>query len=94
MASFAPVALITAGLAASEQAACEAAFSFDGASAYRQECDEFDATIYGGLLTAAVLVGVGIPLIVIGSKREAPRTASLQPWATPYGGGLGFRMDL
>ena len=47
--------------------------------------------------TFRVLAGVGIPLIVIGAKREPlqkpPVVASLTPWLAPHTGGLGLRLD-
>jgi hypothetical protein len=40
------------------------------------------------------LAGAGIPMIVIGGKREPLGTARLAPWASPHGAGLGLRFDL
>jgi len=97
MVSFVPIALLAALVANSEQTSCENGyyFSLDGSSSGRGvNCDRFDATIYGGLLGAAVLAGVGIPLIVIGGKKEPVGTAQLAPWATPHGAGLGLRVNL
>ena len=97
MVSFVPIALLAALVANSEQTSCENGyyFSLDGSTTGRGvNCDRFDATIYGGLLSAAALAGVGIPLIVIGGKKEPVGTAQLAPWATPHGAGLGLRIDL
>lgn len=47
----------------------------------------------GGYVTGGVLAGIGIPLIVIGGKRE-PLSARLTPWVSPHSGGLclGFQL--
>jgi hypothetical protein len=97
MVSFVPIALLAAMVANLEQTACETGnyLSTDDAfSSTGSDCDRFDKTIYGGLLGAAVLAGVGIPLIVIGGKKEPVGTAQLAPWASPHGAGLGLRVDL
>ena len=54
-----------------------------------RDCDGCNPTIYGGLIAAGALVAIGIPLIVIGAKREPVSTAIVTPWATPHGGGSG-----
>jgi hypothetical protein len=97
MVSFVPVALLAALVANSQQSSCESGYyySLDGSSSGRgANCDRYDATIYGGLLSGAVLLGVGIPMIVIGGKKEPVGSAQLAPWATPHGAGLGLRFDL
>lgn len=97
MVSFVPVALLAALVANSQQSSCENGYYYSldgGASGRGVNCDRYDATIYGGLLSAAVLAGVGIPLIVIGGKKEPVGTAQLAPWATPHGAGLGLRFNL
>jgi hypothetical protein len=84
-------------VANAQQSSCEAGYYFSSSGATSGpgiNCDRYDATIYGGLLSAAVLAGVGIPLIVIGGKKEPVGTAQLAPWATPHGGGLKLRFDL
>jgi hypothetical protein len=52
-------------------------------------CD-YQGMVYSGLGATAALLGVGIPLIVTGGRRE-PVTARLMPWIRPDGGGLGVR---
>ena len=96
MVSFVPIALLAAMVANLEQTACESGtyYSAGDVSSLGTNCGRFDVTIYGGLLSAAVLAGVGIPLIVIGGKKEPVGTAQLTPWATPHGVGLGLRVDL
>jgi hypothetical protein len=101
MVSFVPVALIAAAVANNKQNACETggfSFNFDdeGIQTYEGvDCTTYDKTIYGGLISAVVLAGVGIPLIVIGGKKEpAAATATITPWATPRAAGLGLRVDM
>jgi hypothetical protein len=53
-----------------------------------------DNQVLGGLALAAALAGVGIPLWVIGGRRDpAPATpqASIGPWLTPRGDSLAPR---
>lgn len=92
MVSFVPIALLVAMVANLEQSACEGGTYFSGSGS--TNCGRFDATIYGGLITSAVLLGAGIPMIVIGGKKEPVGTARLTPWASPHGAGLGLRLDL
>jgi hypothetical protein len=98
MVSFVPIALLAAWVADLEQGACEGStfFSVDGSESRGSgtNCGRFDATIYGGLIGAGVLAGVGIPLIVIGGKKEPAAFARVAPWATPQSVGLGLRIDL
>jgi hypothetical protein len=97
MVSLAPLALIVAAAAAGQKSTCELADGIYTGSGYVSgtQCDDrYDPTIYGGLISAVVLAGVGIPLIVIGSRREPIRAAVVQPWATPEGGGLRLRLAL
>jgi hypothetical protein len=89
MVSFAPIALITSAIANVEKHGCE-----DGIYGPIRDCDQYNPTIYGGLIAAGALVAIGIPLIVIGAKRDPVGTATVTPWATPHGGGLGLRIDL
>ena len=96
MVSFVPIALLVAWVASIEQSACEHGtyYSGTGIETAGVNCGRFDPTIYGGLLGAAALAGAGIPMIVIGGKREPLGTARLAPWASPHGAGLGLRFDL
>ena len=91
MVSFVPIALLFALVANVEQTSCEGGYY---TSTPGINCGRFDTTIYGGLLTGAALLGVGIPLIVIGGKKEPVGTARITPWATPQGAGLGLRVEL
>ena len=42
------------------------------------------------------MIGVGVPLIVIGSQRVPIRvgSATISPWLTPHGGGAALKLDL
>jgi hypothetical protein len=98
MTALAPVALLVAAAANNEQTYCELGIGdFDddafGVDDNVDSCDDYDKTIYGGLISAAVLAGVGIPLIVIGAKKE-PVTARIMPWATAKSAGFGLRVDM
>jgi hypothetical protein len=91
MLSLAPVALLTSGVARLIKVACDAGDDHG--------CDQdYDPTIYGALLTGVALIGVGVPLVVIGAKKEpvdpAEATATISPWATADGAGIGVRIDM
>jgi hypothetical protein len=89
--SLAPIALITSLTANIQKSNCELGEAYlDGFG----NCDQYDATIYGGLIAAGAFTAIGIPLIIIGARREPAQTATVTPWATPHGGGLGLRVDL
>jgi hypothetical protein len=97
MVSFVPIALLAAMIANLEQSACEGGTYYSAGGTYGTQgtnCGRFDATIYGGLLGSAALLGAGIPMIVIGGKKEPVGLARLAPWASPHGAGLGLRVDL
>ena len=91
MVSLTPVALVVAGFSSLLEELCE----ID--NDHPSSCDNGVVT-YGALLVAAGLVGGGIPLIVIGAKKEpvpaAGATAVIAPWATHNAAGLGIRVDL
>jgi hypothetical protein len=101
MASMAPIALLVAAVANNEQTACErglASLDFGDGSIDTYDgvdCSSYDGRIYGGLISGAVLAGVGIPLIIIGGKKEpVAATATITPWATPRAAGLGLRVEM
>jgi len=96
MVSFVPIALLAAWVADIEQGQCEGNY-YDFGTGQRTQgvnCDRFDPTIYGGLISAAVLLGVGVPLIIVGGKKEPLGTAQITPWASPHAGGLALRLKL
>lgn len=96
MVSFVPVALFAAWIADIEQTNCERGHPLLGPSGATPgtNCDRYDPTIYGGLISAAVLLGAGVPMIIVGGKKEPLGNAKLTPWATPHAGGLSLRVDL
>lgn len=105
MVSFTPIALLVAAVANAQQTVCEVgdySYGIDENGDYGRistagaGCDDYDATIYGGLISAVVLAGVGIPLIVIGAKKEPVNQveARITPWASPQGAGVGLRIDM
>lgn len=50
--------------------------------------------IFGGLVTTGIFVGVGVPLIVIGAKRDPVAVGRVTPWLAPHGAGVGLHFDL
>jgi hypothetical protein len=96
MVSFVPIALIAAWVADIEQSQCEGNYYDFGSGQTTRgvNCDRFDPTIYGGLISAAVLLGAGVPLIIVGAKKEPLGTAQITPWATPQAAGLSLRLKL
>ncbi len=92
MVSLSPVALLIAGVAGLSKGLC----GIDKPDNY--DCTQYDPTIYGSLLSALVLVGVGVPLIVIGATKEpateASASATVGPWATPTAAGIGLRLEM
>jgi hypothetical protein len=98
MVSLTPVALLVALGASVSQSVCKVDnggyYDSSGTyTGYRRDCNN-DGLIYGSLLTAAALVGVGIPLIVIGAKKEPEGSAIIAPWATPTAAGIGLHINL
>jgi hypothetical protein len=97
MVSFVPIALLVSLVANAQQTACEAGdYYFDSSGSFQSSyssCDEYDPTIYGGVIAAVALLGAGIPMIVIGGKRE-PAVARVSPWASPQAAGLKLSLDL
>ncbi len=91
MVSLAPVALVVAGVARLGKGICD----IDD----ERGCDDdYDPTIYGSLLTGVVLLGVGIPLLVVGAKKEPVEEdvarATITPWLTSNAAGVGLRVDM
>ena len=94
MLSFVPIALLASLVADSDQKACEGGDVFSGEVARGTNCGAYDKTIYGGLVVALGLTGGGIPLIIIGGKKEPVGTMQVTPWATRNAGGLALHVDL
>ncbi len=91
MLSLSPVAFLTAGIARLGKGICDVADE-------RRCDDDYDPTIYGALLTGVVFVGVGIPLLVVGAKKEPVEEevakATVTPWLTPSAAGVALRIDM
>jgi hypothetical protein len=96
MVSVAPVALIVSLITSLRQDACEngGSYNFGTERVDDANCGRYDAGIYGGVILGVGLLGAGIPLIIIGGKREPLGTASVAPWATPDSGGIKLRLEL
>jgi hypothetical protein len=67
-----------------------AAVSNEQSSSCGRDC----VTMYGAFISSAVLAGVGIPLIVIGGRKERTAAATLAPWLSGRSGGLQLRVEL
>jgi hypothetical protein len=69
--------------------------SVDGSqgSESHSSCDG-SSLFLGGMAVTGILLGVGIPLIVVGAQREGAPSASVAPWVTPTSAGLGLRLNL
>ena len=50
--------------------------------------------VLGGLATTGVLLGVGLPLLLIGAHRDPVASARIMPWVTPNSAGVGLRFEL
>jgi hypothetical protein len=96
MVSFVPVALVVSMVASLQKESCESGgtYNFETNTRSYGDCGRYDATIYGGVITGVALLGAGIPLIVIGAKRQPLGAARLVPWATPAAAGLKLRLEL
>jgi hypothetical protein len=96
MVSIAPVALLAALVASSQQQSCESPnYYFDGSGSDHTNCGAYDKTIYGGAIVGLALVAAGIPMIVIGGRRDrAGAEARIRPWGSPQAAGLDFQLDL
>lgn len=98
MVSLAPIAFIVSMVGSYQQSNCKHRGVYDLTTSTRTygdvDCSGYDAAIYGGVLTGVALLGVGIPLIVIGAKRKPLGAASVSPWATPEAAGLRLRLVL
>ena len=46
------------------------------------------------LIVGGGLLAAGIPMIVIGGKKEPVGTATITPWLSRQGGGVGVRFDM
>jgi hypothetical protein len=90
MTSLSPLALFAAAVASLRQDACEGLFDARADT----DCSRYDKSIYGGLLVAGSLLAVGVPMIVIGGKKEPAGSAAIGPWLSTRSAGIGLRVDL
>jgi hypothetical protein len=93
MVSISPIPLFAGMIYSLEGASCRGFDSSDDDG----NCLGYQSAAVGLTLTSLALVGLGVPLIVIGGKRvpaKEPWQAELSPYATPDGVGLGLRLKL
>jgi hypothetical protein len=57
-------------------------------------CDEARQRLVGVALVSLALIGVGIPLIVVGAKRVPVRQVTVGPWLAPRQAGLQLHVAL
>lgn len=61
---------------------------------FDSSCDN-DQALLAVSLTSLVMLGVGIPLIVAGAKRETPKAqVTLAPWVSTEQAGLQLHLSL
>ena len=60
-------------------------------SSSRSSCSNQNLAV---VVTTLALLGVGIPLIVVGARRVPVTRVSVGPWLAPRQGGLHLRLDL
>ncbi len=56
-------------------------------------CDKHDGALYGGLVGAAVLLGGGVTMLLVGVEKvpvERTGEVSIRPWLSPSTAGLGL----
>lgn len=58
------------------------------------DCSSENRRLRDFALMGVALIGVGVPLIVIGAKREPVPTLALGPWVSPQHGGLQLQLQL
>ncbi|HEY3496048.1 MAG TPA: hypothetical protein VGK73_15225 [Polyangiaceae bacterium] len=92
MISLGAVALLGAMGTTIASSVCKADADYDprtGDYLYRHNCDAYEPVMIGLTVGGIGLLGAGIPLAVIGGKREPVNAASaaVAPWVTPAGAG-------
>ena len=98
MVSVSPIPLMAGLIYSIEGLACRSNSDvYDYENQYRRDCSGYGTAATGLTLGALALIGVGVPLIVIGGKREPvkePWQAEVAPYATPEGAGFRLRLQL
>jgi hypothetical protein len=96
MVSVAPAAFLGALVSSMRKDSCEneGSYGLGTQAPPSRDCSSYDAGIAVGVLLGAGLLAAGIPLIVVGAKREPLRAAVVAPWATPGGAGLSLAFAL
>jgi hypothetical protein len=95
MVSLAPIALLGALVSSLQDSVCDITYDSYGMAYARDDCDNSGQT-YAFALAGVALLGAGIPLIIIGAKKEtvpAPQ-ATLSPWVSAQGGGVRLKLAL
>lgn len=95
MVSISPIPLIAGLLYSATGAVCRGSDrAIDGSN--DRDCSHYGTATIVYTSTALVLIGVGVPLIVIGAKRVPERDpeVAVLPYATPEGAGLRLRLQL
>lgn len=92
--SLSPIPLWMSVGYSTDKSSCRSGGIFGGVSDSSSNCNRNDGAMYGTLALGLGLVGAGIPLIVVGSKRVPLARASVTPWAAPGASGLSLRLDL
>lgn len=91
--------LVAGGIVIATLGVAGMAFGFSGSSCSDYSQDYGNCNAAQGLRPTVMLVGLGlivagVPLIVIGSRREPVTTMSLAPWVSPQHGGLRVQLRL
>jgi hypothetical protein len=67
--------------------------SVDGSEGSGNKTCHSDVAL-GGLIFTAAALGVGVPLILVGARREPVATALIAPWLTSRSSGLRLVVEL
>jgi hypothetical protein len=95
MLSLAPISALVSLIAAAQKGACNLGDAALNDIEFDNKCDEYDPTIYGFAIGSVVLIGVGIPLTIVGAKSEQVppgEEATLSPWISREGAGTTLRL--
>ena len=91
--SIAPIPLFMGALYALDGLGCGSGYD----EPYERDCSEHSGEAAALTLMSLAMVGIGVPLIVMGAKRvpaKQPWQAAVLPFATPGGAGIGLRFKL